>query len=207
MSQRLPEIIEPIRMADTRRLLNGRLAIASMPRLKPVLYDTQGDAEVELVFGIDEAGIVNVTGQVSTVVNLLCQRCMQPMQCDINEKISLAVVRTERQTDELPDHYEPLLIDEDGFASLTSIIEDEIILAMPVSSLHELEQCPAKDKMDQYSGQSLSQNHGKDRVTESSTDGSQATGEYKEVTKEVKANNPFAALAQLKEKKQEKKRE
>lgn len=198
MSQRLPEIIEPIRMAETRRVLSGRLAIADMSRLKTVLHDMQGFAEVELVFGIDEAGMVNVTGQVIAEVNLLCQRCMEPMPCKVNEKISLAVIRTERQSDDLPSHYEPLLVDEDGFASLTNIVEDEIILALPVSSLHELDVCPAKDKVDQYIRQDIEEDQ--DVRAEK---GRQGAGESAIKTAESKAKNPFAALAQLKVKKQE----
>ena len=146
MSQRLPELIEPNRMAETGRILKGALAIGKMKRLSPLLLGESGDlgdANIELTFGVDESGQLNITGSVETDVTLQCQRCMQAMNFHIAEKISLAIIHSSEQANELPSYYEPLLVDEE-MVSLPELVEDEILLALPSVPLHELDICPAK---------------------------------------------------------------
>jgi len=144
MSQRLPELIEPDRMAETGRFLSGTITIGKMKRLLPLLYQAEGkipaEVIVELMFGVDESGQANVTGSFETDVTLQCQRCMQELELHIADKISLAIVHNSEQANNLPSYYEPLVVDEET-VSLLELVEDEILLALPSVPLHEPEQC------------------------------------------------------------------
>ena len=179
MSQRLPEFIEPYRLAETQRILTGDLPIARMKRLLPLLQSDAGEARVNLVFGVDETGQANATGEVQTIVTLQCQRCMEPMQVSINSKVSLAFVSSEKQAQELPSYYEPLIVEEE--TSLSELVEDEIILALPAVPLHESEQCLMRDEYTRGAQRDTSD------VTETSNAGVR--------------QNPFSILETLRKKK------
>ena len=148
MSQRLPEFIEPYNLAENRRILKGQLSIANMKRLAPLLATNVGNVDVELTFAVDETGQANVKGSVHTQVSMQCQRCMKTMELPINAKVSLAFVATEEQAQELPSHYEPLIVEEE--TSLSGLVEDEIILALPVVPLHEPEHCSVQEQIRGY---------------------------------------------------------
>ena len=182
MSPRLPELIEPERMAETGRILKGTLAIQKLKRLEPLLFkevedkDRQ-DVEVELVFGVDAAGQLNVKGSVEANIVLQCQRCMQALDLHIAEKISLAIVYNNQQANELPSHYEPLLLDEEEQVSLPQLIEDEILLALPSVPLHDPEECKVQNE-------SVSKQKQEEQLSET----------------KVERKNPFAVRENLKSK-------
>ena len=177
MSQRLPEFIEPYRLAENKRVLKGELSIANMKRLAPLLANNAGNADVELVFAVDETGQAYVKGKVHTQVSMQCQRCMKTMELPVNAKVCLAFVATEEQAQDLPSHYEPLIVEEE--TSLSGLVEDEIILALPAVPLHEPEQCSVKG---QFGGTV------QDTTTEPGADGN------------TERQNPFAVLEKLRKK-------
>ncbi len=56
----------------------------------------------------------------------------------------LGLVKSESEGDRLPDRYEPLIV-ETGSVSVAAIVEDELILALPIIARHpELEACSAQ---------------------------------------------------------------
>jgi uncharacterized protein len=179
MSQRLPDFIEPYRLAETQRILTGALPVKRMTRLTPMLADDTGEVYINLVFGVDEIGQAYATGEVQTCVVMQCQRCMEAMQVSVNAKVSLAFVRTENQARNLSSHYEPFIVEEE--TALSDLVEDEIILALPAVPLHEPDQCPVKD---QY---------------RSTPPGSAA--ELEQAGAATERKNPFAILETLRKKK------
>jgi uncharacterized protein len=167
--ERLPVHIDPIRMADTRRLLQGEVALAEMPRLVDALQDGDGNVSVSLEFGIDEEGIRVMRGRVQAEVTLVCQRCLEAMRHQVDNQFALGLVRSETEAEELPSHYEPLLLDGKPLF-LRDVIEDEMLLALPIVPRHPPQECGAKME----SGKA-----------ETEQDGGQR-------------DNPFASLAELK---------
>lgn len=143
---RLPEFIEPLRLAEKNSLLEGRVSLAKMKRIAPSLSDNKGELAVKLQFGIDDGRQANIRGRVCGDIHLICQRCMQPMTYTVDSKVSLAIVQNEAQADDLPGYYEPLVADEEGNVSLTELVEDELILALPAVVMHDIKECPAGDR-------------------------------------------------------------
>jgi uncharacterized protein len=138
--ERLPVHIDPLRMAETGRLLEGRYSIADLDRLHDVLLEHSGEVAVSLEFGIDAEGIRYLRGRLQTEVALECQRCLQPMRAPIDATFSLGLVRTVDAAEQLPSHYEPLLVESDALF-LRDIIEDELLLALPLVAKHDESQC------------------------------------------------------------------
>ncbi len=75
MSDRLPEIIDPLHLADTRGVLKGKLPLSSLDRLANMLVDDSGTVSVDLFFS-REGRLAKVEGHIETVLALQCQNCL-----------------------------------------------------------------------------------------------------------------------------------
>jgi len=95
----------------------------------------QGALEAYLIF--DRAGRVPyIRGRITALLHLRCQRCMQEMTFAVDNEFKLGLVLNETQMVELPDEYEPYLVEEDN-NYLPDILEDELLLALPLVAMHD----------------------------------------------------------------------
>lgn len=140
---RLPLKIDPVRFADHRAPLQGTLTIKELSRLNSSLLDDSGKVEAEIQFGIDEQGTRFLKGKLSTRVMLKCQRCMQPFPFEIDHHFLMGVVTTEEEIDQLPEMYDPIIM-QDGMLLLHDVIEDELIVMLPIVPMHSLKECQVK---------------------------------------------------------------
>lgn len=177
----MTETIEPLALATSGRIFEGRLPVSSLPRLLPLLVldddaDTQHEVEYMLEFGKDEGGTPRITGSVTATLPVKCQRCMGIMALPVSTKTQLGIVATREAAQQLPEPYEPLLLpiseDDDGI-SIASIVEDELILALPLVAMHNKEDCPQGDAF-------------------------LGTKDGQEDAAAMQRENPFAVLSQLK---------
>jgi len=141
-------VIEPFELATQRRTLEGRLPVSSLPRLIQSLstddVEIIGRYQVDYVlnFGVDEGGVPGVTGTVQTALPLICQRCMEEMEFPVSLNLKLALVKSRQAAQQLSESYDPLLVAPDEEISVESIVEDELILALPQVAMHEIKDCP-----------------------------------------------------------------
>lgn len=140
MSARLPEFVDPLHMANMGLSLSGSVALAGMLRLASSLYDMQGAAHIELEFGKDGQRIAYLRGSIRANLLLVCQRCLQPLELSVYVEPCLGLVTSAQQIEVLPDNYEPLLL-EAQTVSLSTIVEDELMLALPIVPKHDDEKC------------------------------------------------------------------
>jgi len=137
MKQTLPVNLNFRQKAKTGFEIQGKLPIKQLKRLNDVLLSDTGDAQVELKFGF--AGhIPFIQGHISAELQLKCQRCMQSMQHNIDNDFKLGLVLNEEQMNNLPDDFEPYLV-EDDINHLHDMIEDELLLSLPLVAMHEFE--------------------------------------------------------------------
>jgi uncharacterized protein len=168
----IPEHIDPFRYAEQSLQLEGVVKLTDMPRLSANLFATDDKVAVHLQFGVDEQGINFIKGRLNAKLILQCQRCMEPYIYEIMPNFALGLVSTVDEANALPELYEPALAKE-GSLALRELIEDEIILNLPIIPRHELEGCKVKLSMPDLNG---------------------VNG------KQVEKSNPFHVLSTLKEK-------
>ena len=136
MSREFPDYIDPWKAADGRRRFQGTMPIKRMKRLMPLLeLDSPAAADdLETVFQIafrrDRQGLVIVDVATRTILPLLCQRSLVPYGETVDRNSRLAVITELSEADELPDSYDPLLV-EDGRIAMIDVVEDELLLAVP----------------------------------------------------------------------------
>lgn len=119
-------------MVSARRSFAGTLPIAAMPRLCEALADREGLAQFELDFGRDSLGTAYLDVRVSAPLALVCQRTLEPFVLPLAVENRLGLIKLERDEAALPPGCEPLLVSEDGRLSPAEVIEDELLLALPL---------------------------------------------------------------------------
>lgn len=142
MLERLPEQVDPLRLARQGAELHGRIPLSRMGRLAESLCDAPGDADVVMRFELGEGGIGLLRGEAHARVSVICQRCLEPMPIRLDAEFAFGLVESEPQAERLEAEYEPLLVG-DAPLRISELVEDELILALPIVSLHDLPACPA----------------------------------------------------------------
>jgi uncharacterized protein len=140
MSGRLPHNVQPVRLAETGAILHGKLPLSEMNRIAEHLHDTEGSVEVDLEFGIDESGTRYVRGRLQTVLHLVCQRCLQALAYPLDLSVLLALVSPGYREAELAERYELLTLTEPTI-ELKNLVEDELMLALPLVPAHAVDEC------------------------------------------------------------------
>lgn len=143
MIERLPLVIDPIRLAEAGSRFQGQLDLAQFQRLASSLQQVQGEVDVEVEFGRDDLHIAHLNGRLRTRLVLVCQRCLQPVTWPVDASFALGLVTTDQAAEQLPENYEPLMVS--SAMTLADIIEDELILAVPLVPMHARAECPAQD--------------------------------------------------------------
>jgi uncharacterized protein len=135
MLNRLPEIIEPLHLADKRGELKGEIAVSNLERIADLLYSDEGSVTVELFFG-REGRLATVDGRIHTVLQLECQNCLQALEWTVDSAVKLGIVSSIEQANRLDERYEPLLVEAETM-HLSDLIEDELLLCLPSYPKHQ----------------------------------------------------------------------
>jgi uncharacterized protein len=68
---------------------------------------------------------------------LLCERCNEELMFDATVDSALAIISSESKVESIAEQYEPWIIENDDPIKLSSIVEDELILSIPLVPKHE----------------------------------------------------------------------
>ncbi|MCF6189424.1 MAG: YceD family protein [Cocleimonas sp.] len=179
--QRLPVEIDPFRLVEQGRVLDGRIPISDFPRLKEQLFEGgiskggEGDASdsiinVHLEFTRTNTRLPVVKGTIGSKLQMTCQRCLKGKEELFETELEVVLVSSDAQADKLQEGFDTWLVEEQQIF-LRDFIEDEILLALPLVIAHD--ECDAARKL------------------------IEALPE-EEISEEQEEVNPFAALKDLK---------
>lgn len=129
MQNRLPEIIDPLHLADKRGELHGQIPLKQFTRLTENLVSCEGIVDVNLYFG-REGRLAKIDGNLKTTLQLQCQKCLEAVELKIDHNVNLGIAKTFEQVERLPETVEPLLLEEETIA-LIDLVEDELLLNLP----------------------------------------------------------------------------
>ena len=145
MFERLPELVNPFRLADAGRRLEGRIAISRLKRLRPALVSNEGEVLVRLEFGRNTQGLAMIRGRLEVALQLECQRCMQPLPYVIEHELAVAVIETDAEAELVQEQYDPVVVEDESLMIL-DLVEDELMLALPLVPMHpETKDCVDRD--------------------------------------------------------------
>ena len=132
MSAPLPPVLDAWRMVTARRLFEGRLPLSELSRLREALVDAEGDCRYEMEFGRDDLDLPYVEIRAEADLPLQCQRTLERFLHPVRVHQRLGLITDESQEAALPEGMEPILLDATGELNPAGLVEDELILAIPV---------------------------------------------------------------------------
>ena len=132
----LPAAIEPFKWADRATHVVVDVPLAQFTRLTADVVNTNGSVKIDCRFERNAQRRAYLRGEASTVITLTCQRCLEAMQLPIQTTIDLALVHDEDEAEKLPEDADYLVLPEQGVV-LAEIIEDELLLNVPYTPMHE----------------------------------------------------------------------
>ena len=119
-------------MVSARRYFEGSLPLSAFPRLASSLIDTEGECRFSLEFGHDAMNQAFVEVRAEADLPLQCQRTLERYLQPVRVMQQLGLITTEAQESALPEGMEPLLVPENAELRPVDLVEDELILALPV---------------------------------------------------------------------------
>lgn len=137
---RLPQRVEPYRLAANTERLEGTVSLASFKRLAQEAGPQQGECRVRLDFGVDAQGRREIEGWLEADVTLACRRCLGPIATRIESDFLLGMVTSDALAGALPGTHEPVLVENEQL-DLFALLEDEILLSLPQVIYHDEAEC------------------------------------------------------------------
>ena len=87
-------------------------------------------AEFSAGFRFDRQGLVTIDVTVRAELSLVCQRSLAAFIERVDRHSRLVVIEDVAEQESLPEHYEPILV-EDRRLALSDLVEEELLLAVP----------------------------------------------------------------------------
>lgn len=139
-------------LAARKATLAGELELGDLTRLSDYLCTTRGwddrrraeggVVKAELTFGVRQLGVLTLKLGYEATLNVVCQRCLEPYELDISNQVEFAVMTSEALAAEWVERDEPIILDNDERLCPAQLIEDELIISIPLAPKHTaLDRC------------------------------------------------------------------
>ena len=121
----------------------GEISLAEAGRLAELLHGGEADrtdvqVAIRFEFLRDEYGIPTIKGRLETSLELECQRCLKAMEWPLELDFKLMI----DASDDIVGHSdEDTIYSHDGYIDIMELIEDELLLAIPLVATHEDRAC------------------------------------------------------------------
>ena len=121
----------------------GEIALSELSRVGELLHPGKFGLEgrkitLNFEFVRNEYEISMLAGQLETSLELECQRCLRGLEWPVTIDFNLMI----DASDELVrDSSVDTLYSDDGFIDIVEVVEDELILAIPLVAMHDDTAC------------------------------------------------------------------
>lgn len=153
-----PSRLDVRAFAQEAAQMQGDLSLSKCERLAQDLYGAEADSALKILHWQARGESVPVAGGIAqswlhldlqASVPMQCQRCLQPMEAQLNVQRSFRFVRDEAEANAQDDDAEEDLLVAAKQFDLLDLMEDELIMALPFAPAHEV--CPAPVKLESSS--------------------------------------------------------
>lgn len=131
MFHALTSFADAQKQAAVGRVVEERAPLSRFPRLLDQLADQDGVITYAVHFTSDPMGRPCLHVIAQGEVSLICQRTLVPFRFAVAVDARLGVITREEDESQLLAEHEPLLLTSGEDRSLDSIVEDELLLALP----------------------------------------------------------------------------
>jgi len=143
MVKQTPSRFNPDLLARDSTQYSVDLPLKQFIRLQEFLLDDSGEMHAKFRFSRRKKSVM-VSGNLTANYRLQCQRCLEPMQFEVDEAFEFVFAKTEEEALRVPERFDPVVLDETGQIHVIDLFEDELILYLPTVARHETQaQCEA----------------------------------------------------------------
>ncbi len=138
-SSQLPNSIDPYQWCSSPepRELAGAVRLSMMDNLEgKVIFDDKAEAQVNLQC-FKQGQTLVIEGTIKAYYQVLCQRCLGPMEVTMEPSIKYAVIGHDKQATTLGSDYEPLVVPRETLLDLPDLVSQEILLSLPIVATHD----------------------------------------------------------------------
>ena len=140
----LPKRLDAQKMIDNEQVLTGSVDGSGLKRIADVVESIIAPVDYRFSFGRDVEGIKIIDGTCSTKVIMICERCLNHVELDTLGEFQLGLAFSDEEAKHLPKRYEPALMDQNGNIDPWELLEDELLLALPMFANHADGECAFK---------------------------------------------------------------
>ncbi len=135
-------IINGLEFAQKALEIHGKISNSQLSRLHDLLYSDVGKLDYSVQGNINAEGVPALRLQMKGLLSLVCQRCLEPMEFQLDWQVEYRLVASEEKLpapEDESDNADYLVADPQ--MNVQQLVEDEILLALPLAPKHGNADC------------------------------------------------------------------
>ncbi len=138
MQGKLKQSYPVLKEVSRRGYFEGWIRVMDLPRVCELLASGQGVIAVRFEFLNSDYAIPMIRGSLQASLQIECQRCLQVMSNELEFEFQLLI---DAADDIVSESSLDTLYSNEGKINIFEVVEDEIILALPLVAMHEKDTC------------------------------------------------------------------
>lgn len=145
----MPEqvVINSIEFTSNGESLHGDVRVENLARLQDLLFSNSGTLEYALTGRRDEDGKLFLTCAIKGVLQLRCQRCLGALAYPVKLDSELELVEGDPDLAAEGDLADAIKADPN--LDVLALIEDEVLLDLPMAPMHSPKDCQSGENFGQ----------------------------------------------------------
>ncbi|MGQ0577586.1 MAG: YceD family protein [Betaproteobacteria bacterium] len=137
-------VVDSVAFARESGVVRATVAVATLARLHDALLDPSGAIAFELAGHVDQEGKPSLRLAFGGELVLRCQRCLGPVRCRLDVVRNFVLVPAgQALSDPAAEAEDTEQLHADPKLDVIALVEDEIILGLPMMAGHEEGACTA----------------------------------------------------------------
>ncbi len=142
--------INNIEFARKALEIHDMIALSQFSRLRETLASDEGTLDCRLMGSVSADGKPRLQLYVQGTLQLSCQRCLEPFEFELDITSSFTIVANEQAIQpESDDHDDEDYLVAETQMQVIELIEDEVLLALPLAPKHIENRCAASGKLNE----------------------------------------------------------
>jgi DUF177 domain-containing protein len=135
MSEPWSQLSDVDRLADRQAEVAFEIPLDQLPRVREQFAGAAGQVRGMVRFR-RQAGYRVAELEMSGAAQLVCQRCLEPMQVPVAARAQVALMVSQDDADRVPPEFETVHVPENRIR-VRDLVEEELLLGLPIVPLHE----------------------------------------------------------------------
>lgn len=137
-------VVDSVTFARESGKLRATVEVAALTRLQDALFDQSGAIAYELAGRVDQEGKPSLRLALGGELVLRCQRCLGPVRFRLDTVRTFLLVPADQALSDPADEAEDTeQLHADPKLDVIALLEDEVILDLPMVTVHEEGACVA----------------------------------------------------------------